>query len=72
MSILSVPLSPKHEKMVNKMVKDGVAANKAEVARLAIEKLAEDRAVQDVLDAQQELKEGKLLTGDLDELVKKL
>ena len=72
MSILSVPLTPKLEDMINKMIEDGVASNKAELARMAIEKLAEERAIADVLEAQRELKEGKLLTGDLDELAKKL
>lgn len=72
MSMLSVPLTPRLEKMINKLIKEGVAPNKAELARIAIEKLAEEKAIQDVLDAHRELKEGKMLTGDLDELAKKL
>lgn len=72
MSLLSVPLTPKLENMINELIKDGVAANKADLARKAIEKLAEDHAVQVVLDAEKELSEGKGLSGDLDELAKKL
>jgi Arc/MetJ-type ribon-helix-helix transcriptional regulator len=67
MSILSVPLTPKLENMINKMVEDGVASNKAELARMAIEKLAEERAIADVLEAERE----PALSGDLDELVKR-
>ena len=67
MSLLSVPLTPKLEKMINKMVEDGVAPNKAELARKAIEKLAEQQAIQDVLDAEREPN----LRGDLSELMKK-
>lgn len=72
MSLLSVPLTPELEKMIEKLINDGVASNKAELARKAIEKLAEDHAVQIVLQAEKELGEGKGLKGDLDDLAKKL
>ena len=67
MSLLSVPLTPKLEKMIDKMIEDGVAPNKAELARKAIEKFAEQQAIQDVLDAEKEPN----LRGDLRELAKK-
>lgn len=70
--ILSVPLTPELSKMVDKLVKDGVATNKADLARKAIERLAEEHAIQVVLDAEKELADGKLLKGDLDDLAKKL
>ena len=72
MSLLSVPLTPDLEKVIKQMINDGVASNKAELARKAIEKLAEDHAVQVVLDAEKELALGRGLSGDLDELAKKL
>jgi len=65
--MLSVPLTPELEEMINKLVKDGVAPNKAGLARLAIEKLAEQKAIEDVLEAQKE----PTLKGDLRELAKK-
>lgn len=70
MSTLSVPLTPELELEIEKMVKSGVASNKAAVVRRAIEKLAEDEAVNTVLLAQKEIAEGKGLTGDLRELMK--
>lgn len=70
--ILSVPLTPELSKMIEKMLQDGVAANKADLARKAIEKLAEEHAVQVVLQAEKELSMGKGLAGDLDELAEKL
>lgn len=70
MSTLSVPLTPALELEINKLVKSGFASNKAAVVRRAIEKLAEDEAVNAVLLAQKEIKEGKGLTGDLRELMK--
>lgn len=68
MSTLSVPLTPDLENMINKLIQEGVASNKAELARMAIEKLAEDHAVQVILDAEKE----PTLRGDLDELAKKI
>ncbi len=72
MSTLSVPLTPELELEINKLVKSGFASNKAAVVRRAIERLAEDEAVNAVLLAQKEIKEGKGLTGDLRELIKRI
>jgi Arc/MetJ-type ribon-helix-helix transcriptional regulator len=52
------------------MIDSGFAANKADVVRKALIKLKEDEAVNSVLRAEQEAREGKLLEGDLDELAK--
>lgn len=68
MSTLSVPLTPELEKMIDKLIKDGVAGNKAELARKAIEKMAEDHAVKTVINAEKE----PSLKGNLDELMKKI
>jgi len=72
MSILSVPLTPELSKMIDKMVEAGVGANKADVARKAIERLAEEKAIESVLQAEKEVKDGKVLHGDLDDLAKKI
>jgi len=72
MSTLSVPLTPQLEEFINKMVGEGYAENKAQVVRRAIAKLAEDEAVATVLNAEREIREGKVLYGDLDKLAKKL
>ena len=71
MSMLSVPLTPELEKTIERLVKDGVATNKADLARKAIEHFAERQAIEDVLIAERELKDGEILRGDLDELAKK-
>ena len=72
MSTLSVPLTPELEEKINQLVSDGHAANKAEAARKAIEFYSEEMAVRDVLEAEQELKDGKILRGDLDDLLKQV
>lgn len=72
MSTLSVPLTPELEKMIEHLVEMGVGANKADVARKAIERFAEDEAVNAVLRAEREISLGKGLSGDLDELASKI
>lgn len=72
MSTLSVPLTPALELEINKLVKSGFASNKAAVVRRAIERLAEDEAVNAVLRAEQEVTEGKILRGDIRKILKNL
>ena len=68
MSTLSVPLSSKMLKGIEQLVDDGIAANKADAVRKALDKYLEDQAVQAVLQAMQE----PSLEGDLDELMEKI
>lgn len=72
MTMLTVPLTAKLTTLVNNLVDRGVAPTKAALARKALEKLAEDIAVMDVLEAEQEVREGKILRGNLDELLDKV
>ena len=71
MSTISVPLPADLEKKLNELVKQR-GSNKAEVIRCALRRMAEEEAVQAVLAAQREVKEGKLLQGDIDELASTL
>lgn len=68
MTTLSVPLTKELEARLEELVRSGVGANKASVMRKALEKLAEDEAVNAVLRAEQE----PTLQGDLRKLVKRL
>lgn len=68
MSTLSVPLTPELEEEIKKLVKAGFAPNKASVVRRAIERLAEEEAVEAVLKAQRE----PMLKGDIRDLMKKI
>lgn len=72
MSTLSIPLPPALDEYVTNAVRRGDAASKADLVRRAISKLAEDQAVADVLQAERELAEGKILRGDLRKLAKSL
>ena len=70
MSTLSVPIPAFLEEFIKGMVASGQAANKADVVRKALIQMREDEAVNSVLRAEQEAREGKYLKGDLDELAK--
>jgi len=69
MSTISVPLSKDHEDRLDTLVKQGVGSSRAAVMRKALDKLAEDEAVEAVLRAEREVSEGKILKGDLRKLL---
>ncbi len=68
MTTISVPLSAELLKILDQLVRDGLAVNKADAMRKALKKFSEDQAVQRVLDAEKE----PSLAGDLDDLVKRI
>ena len=70
MTTISVPIPASLESFIKDMVSRGFAANKADLIRKAILRLKEDEAVNSVLRAEQEGREGKNLSGDLDNLAK--
>ncbi|MFA6076673.1 MAG: hypothetical protein WC735_01195 [Candidatus Paceibacterota bacterium] len=72
MSTISVPLNSKLEQSLDYLVKSGVADNRAAVMRKALTRLTEDEAVSAVLRAEQEVKDGLILRGDLRKLAKKI
>ncbi len=68
MTTISVPLNPKVEQALSELV-ELTGANRVAVIRKAIEKYREDEAINDILIAQHEVAEGKILRGNLDELL---
>jgi Arc/MetJ-type ribon-helix-helix transcriptional regulator len=71
MTTLSIPVPPKLEELIKSLIKKGYAPTKAEVVRKALDLLAEEEAVTSVLKAEQEVKDGKLFTGNLKVVAKK-
>ena len=71
MTTISVPIPAHMEAFIEKHIQEGYATNKADVVRKALTMLAEQKAINDVLEAMKELREGKALHGDLRELAKK-
>ena len=72
MSILSVPLPPHLDEFISEQVRSGLASNKAEVVRKALKLLQEEEAVYAVLKSEQEVREGKVLRGNLKLLAKRI
>lgn len=72
MTTLSVPISGELEQFINRMVKEGRGANKADVVRRALREYEENRVIEDILKAQREIAQGKGLKGNLRELAEKI
>ena len=70
MTTISVPIPENLVDFINQMIAGGVAETKAEVIRQALRKYAEEEAFASVLKSRQEIKEGKVLEGNLVDLVK--
>ena len=70
MSTISVPLTADIENFINYQVSIGRADSKAGLIRQAILRMEEDFYVNEILEAERELKEGKIIRGNLRELVK--
>lgn len=68
MTTISIPISGELNEYIDEQVRLGNAASKSELIRRAIQKYKEDEFVQTILRAQQEIKDGKILSGDLDTL----
>ncbi|MBI3633955.1 MAG: type II toxin-antitoxin system ParD family antitoxin [Candidatus Vogelbacteria bacterium] len=71
MSTISVPLPANLEEFVTSQVKLGNGANKADVIRKALRRMAEEEVINAILKSQKQVKEGKILRGDLREIAKK-
>ncbi|MFA6463643.1 MAG: type II toxin-antitoxin system ParD family antitoxin [Candidatus Paceibacterota bacterium] len=70
MTTISVPIPQNLEDFINRMIESGEAETKAEVVRYALRKYAEDEVITSVLQSRREIEEGKVLSGNLKDLVK--
>ncbi|MBL7045782.1 MAG: hypothetical protein ISR99_02020 [Parcubacteria group bacterium] len=66
MSTISVPLNKEGEARLDNLVASGVAPNRAAVMRKALDKLAEDEAIEAVFRAERE----PTIRGDIRKLLK--
>jgi len=72
MATLSIPLTHNLEEFIDMLVKRGFAPNKAEVVRRALRLLAEEEAIAAVLTAEQEVRRGRILKGNLRKLARRM
>lgn len=68
MTTISVPLNPQVEQDLSELV-EITGANRVAVIRKAIEMYREEEAIQDILQSQREISEGKIIRGDLRKLL---
>ena len=71
MTTISVPIPAHMEEFINRQIREGNAANKADVVRKALTRMSEQDAINDILEAQDEVRNGKILRGDLKVIAKK-
>ena len=71
MSTISVPLTPKLIHHLDELV-EKTGASRAGVMRKALERFAEEEAINAVLLAERDVREGKILRGDLHEILMKI
>lgn len=72
MSILSVSLTPDLEAFIDEQIEAGNFESKGQLVKRALRKFEEDLAVERILKASAEIKEGKIIRGDLREIIKKM
>lgn len=70
MSTISIPLPADLEKSLGQYIKKNNIDSKASVVRQALYEFLENEAVMSVLKSEQEVKEGKIVRGDLKNILK--
>ena len=72
MTTISVPIPRNLEDFINDVISRGEAETKAEVVRRALTKMAENDVINQILISQKEIEEGKILKGNLKDIIKKI
>lgn len=70
MTTISIPITAELNDFIDEQVRIGNASSKAELIRRAIIKFKQDEFIKSIKEAQQDVKEGRVFSGDLDELAK--
>ena len=71
MTTLSVPVTAKNERFIDSLIKSGKAASRAHAIRQALEWYEEEQIIKDVLEAEMDIKAGRVFRGNLREILKK-
>ncbi len=70
MATISIKLSTKYIKIINRLIGSGFGSNQADVIYYAVKKAQQNEVVENILKAQKEIGLGGGLEGDLLELAK--
>ncbi len=72
MTTISIPLNQELVDFIQDMIDDNKAETKAEVVRMALRKLQEERLIKEIVEARDSVKKYGVFSGDLDKLVEKI
>ncbi len=67
---ISIPITNELNEFIDDQIRQGKASSRADLVRRALKYFKDEEFIRDVLEASREIDEGKVLTGDLDELAK--
>ncbi|CAN5156626.1 hypothetical protein BH11PAT3_BH11PAT3_3490 [soil metagenome] len=69
---ISVPITKEQQKFLKNRVESGTAANTAHAVRQALDMLREEELFTFLSRSKEEVRSGRILYGDLDDLAKRL
>ena len=72
MTTITVPINAELEAFIKEELMSGKSESKAHVVRYALTRLREERALERLREAEDDIKDGRVYTGSLHDLAKKL
>lgn len=72
MTTITTPIGRELEEFIGREVREGRAATKTQVVRQALELLREERALERIREAEEDIKNGRVYKGSLRKLIRKL
>ena len=72
MTTITVPINSDLEEFIKSEIKNGSSESKAHVVRYALMRLREERTLERLSEAENDIKEGRVYKGSLATLAKKL
>lgn len=72
MTTITVPIDKELEDFINSEIESGRSETKTHVVRYALKQLREERALEGIREAEQDIKEGRVYRGDLRTLIEKM
>jgi Arc/MetJ-type ribon-helix-helix transcriptional regulator len=70
MANISIPIPNELNEFIDEQVRTGKASSKADLVRRAIKLFKEEEFIKDVLEAEEDVKRGRVFKGDLDTIAK--
>ena len=72
MTTITVPISKDLETFLEEELRTGAGESKAHIVRFALARLREERALSRLMEAEDDIKTGRVYAGDLKTLLKKI